>query len=103
MAKNSIARTALYRRRAPNGDLQFGIVQDDGMSNVTVEPWLEGTPTGLMQQRHRHRNLAWAMGLEPQQVLVNFAGIGRDMVVFHALSEGKAGITGVELNPGVVN
>jgi hypothetical protein len=43
------------------------------------------------------------MGHEPKRMLVLFAGVGRDMVELDCLAEGRADITGVELNGAVVD
>jgi len=43
------------------------------------------------------------MGHEPKRILVLFAGVGRDMVELDGMAQGKADITGVELNPAVVD
>ncbi|MCM8774662.1 MAG: hypothetical protein NC820_08065, partial [Candidatus Omnitrophica bacterium] len=40
---------------------------------------------------------------EPQSILIMFAGAGKDMVEAYSYSKGKADITGVEINPLLVN
>ena len=43
------------------------------------------------------------MGHQPKRILVLFAGVGRDMVELDCLAQGRADITGVELNPAVAD
>jgi hypothetical protein len=93
---NEIARTALVRikRDARTG---YFVVQDNGLSNVTLQAW---PPSETTAEGGVH-DLAWKIGRGPDKVLVMFAGAGRDMMNFDLLSDGKADITGVELNPAV--
>ncbi|MEZ4238616.1 MAG: hypothetical protein R3F59_21190 [Myxococcota bacterium] len=97
---NQIARTALMKAR-PNGP--YAIVQDNGVSNVILRPWdREATAEEALATAHHHA-LAWKLGRSPKSILVMFAGIGRDLMVLDTLAEGEATLTGVELNPDVVN
>ncbi|MEQ1502364.1 MAG: class I SAM-dependent methyltransferase, partial [Myxococcota bacterium] len=95
---NEIARTALVRI-ARTGRTQYFVVQDNGLSNVTLQAW---PPTEAATTAEVH-DLPWRLGRSPERVLVLFAGAGRDMMNFDRLSDGKADITGVELNPAVRN
>jgi hypothetical protein len=103
---NDLARTSLVRAAAgdatANADA-WGIVQDDGISNVKVARWdPAATPADLLPASLHHA-LPFLMGHEPRRILVLFAGVGRDMVELDCLAEGRADITGVELNRAVVD
>jgi len=103
---NDLARTSLVRASSGNanaGGDAWGIVQDDGISNVKVAPWdPAATPADLLPYT-LHSALPFLMGHEPKRILVLFAGVGRDMVELDRLAQGKADITGVELNPAVAD
>ncbi len=98
---NDLARTSLVRAEAQDGEA-WGIVQDDGISNVKARRWEpEAKPEDILP-RSLHPTLPFLMGHEPKRILVLFAGVGRDMVELDGLAQGRADITGVELNPNVV-
>ena len=103
---NDLARTSLVRADAGDADANadaWGIVQDDGISNVKVARWdPAATPADLLPASLHHA-LPFLMGHEPKRILVLFAGVGRDMVELDVLAQGRADITGVELNPAVVD
>jgi hypothetical protein len=103
---NDLARTSLVRATTGNaktGGEAWGIVQDDGISNVKVVHWDPAAkPTDLLPAS-LHHTLPFLMGLTPKRILVLFAGVGRDMVELDCMAEGGADITGVELNPAVVD
>jgi len=96
---NQIARTALLWVGHRGGPEAY-LVQDNGLSNVRVYAYREGRQAewGL----HRDHGLAWRIGRTPHEILVMFAGAGRDMVLLDQYAGGTARITGVELNPVVV-
>ena len=105
---NDLARTSLVRADTGNADVNanaeaWGIVQDDGISNVKVAPWDPAATPADILPASLHHALPFVMGHEPKRILVLFAGVGRDMVELDALAQGKADITGVELNPAVVD
>ncbi|MEZ4241536.1 MAG: hypothetical protein R3F59_36385 [Myxococcota bacterium] len=94
---NPIARTSLMR----SAD-RWAIVQDNGVSNVQVRPWDPSTTPLEAREESRHHSLAWDLGRDPRDILVIFAGAGRDLLLFDALSGERASLTGVEINPDVV-
>lgn len=96
---NPIARTALVRGKR---DGNFAIVQDNGISNVTVAS-AEPRPRADVLRTARHHAIPWRLGREPRAALVMFAGAGRDLVTLDALARGEAALTGVEINPDVVH
>lgn len=102
---NDLARTSLMRGAAldpKRGGEAWGIVQDDGLSNVKVTRWdPEARPADLLPYSLHHA-LPFLMGHDPKRILVLFAGLGRDMVELDCLAGGRADITGVELNRAVV-
>ncbi len=103
---NDLARTSLLRGAADNpnaGANAWGIVQDDGVSNVRVARWDPADTPAELLPYSLHHALPFVMGHEPKRMLVLFAGVGRDMVELDCLAQGKADITGVELNRDVVD
>ena len=103
---NDLARTSLVRADAgdPNANAEaWGIVQDDGISNVKVARWDPAATPADILPASLHHTLPFLMGHEPERILVLFAGVGRDMVELDGMAQGRADITGVELNPAVVD
>jgi len=103
---NDLARTSLMRAETDNPEGRgeaWGIVQDDGLSNVNVARWDPGAKAADMRSFSLHHALPFLMGHEPKRMLVLFAGVGRDMVALDCLAQGTADITGVELNRAVVD
>jgi hypothetical protein len=103
---NDLARTSLVRAdpRNPKADGEdWGIVQDDGISNVKVLRWDPAAKPSDLLPYSLHHALPFVMGHEPKHMLVLFAGVGRDMIELDCMAQGRADITGVELNPAVVD
>jgi hypothetical protein len=101
---NDLARTSLVRARNPEaGGEAWGIVQDDGISNVKVARWDPAAKPEDILPASLHHTLPFLMGHAPKRILVLFAGVGRDMVELDRMAEGRADITGVELNRDVVD
>ncbi|HXJ19532.1 MAG TPA: hypothetical protein VMT03_04795 [Polyangia bacterium] len=102
---NDLARTSLVRADTGSpraGGEAWGIVQDDGISNVKVAGWDPAAKPADILPASLHHALPFLMGHQPKRVLVLFAGVGRDMVEIDCIAQGQADITGVELNPAVV-
>lgn len=101
---NDLARTSLLRAHTGDGGTAaWGIVQDDGVSNVKVSRWEPtATPADLLPYS-LHHTLPFLMGHQPRRILVLFAGVGRDMIELDCMAQGRADITGVELNRDVVD
>lgn len=103
---NDLARTSLIRaddRAGRAGGEAWGIVQDDGISNVKVTRWDEAARPEDLLPGTLHAALPFLMGHSPKRMLVLFAGVGRDMVELDGFARGQADITGVELNRAVVD
>jgi hypothetical protein len=103
---NDLARTSLVRADVgnPNANAEaWGIVQDDGISNVKVARWDPAAKPADILPGSLHHALPFVMGHEPKRILVLFAGVGRDMVELDGMAQGQADITGVELNPAVAD
>jgi hypothetical protein len=99
---NDLARTSLVRARDPHAEA-WGIVQDDGISNVKVPRWDAAVKPEDILPASLHPTLPFLMGQAPKRILVLFAGVGRDMVELDGMAQGRADITGVELNRDVVD
>jgi hypothetical protein len=105
---NEIARTALVRldprpkdqwgEPAGTRDFKWYVVQDNGLSNVTLTKW----PLSPEVARSGFHSVPYRMGRAPSEVLVLFAGAGRDLMSFDVLSDGRAHAVGVEINGAVV-
>jgi hypothetical protein len=103
---NHIARSSLLRTGTKNKHPEsntFVIVQDDGLSNVGVEKYNPDARPEDYFNNLLHHSLPRAIGRQPKKILVMFAGSGKDMIFLDCLSDKKAEITGVELNPSVKN
>jgi len=103
---NDLARTSLVQAETDNPEGRgeaWGIVQDDGLSNVNVARWDPEAKAAEMLRFSLHHALPFLMGHEPKRILVLFAGVGRDMVALDCIAQGRADITGVELNRAVVD
>ena len=103
---NDLARTSLLRADTANPNAAaeaWGIVQDDGVSNVKVARWDPAAKPADLLPYSLHHTLPFLMGHAPKRILVLFAGVGRDMVELDCLAEGGADITGVELNRAVAD
>ncbi len=103
---NDLARTSLLRADtgdAGSGAAAWGVVQDDGISNVKVPRWDPTVGRADILPYSLHHALPFLMGHQPRRILVLFAGVGRDMVELDGIAEGQADITGVELNRDVAD
>lgn len=103
---NSLARTTLIRAAANSRRAQinkFTVTQDDGISNVHVFRYDPDEKRETIEPKILHHSFPYILGKEPENVLVMFAGVGRDMVFIDRLAQGKARITGVELNEAVTD
>lgn len=105
---NDIARTSLIRAYPKGGPDRktpsWVVIQDDGISNVRVVAYDPArTREDVMRDARLAQAMPFALGIEPRNVLVMFAGTGKDMVLIDALVGGKARITGVEINRSVVD
>jgi hypothetical protein len=105
---NEIARTSLVRGYPVDAKKaekpKYVVVQDDGISNVQISAYDPNTTHRQAASRSvAGHAMPFALGLRPQNILVVFAGVGRDMLLLDALAEHEARITGVELNPAVVD
>jgi hypothetical protein len=103
---NDLARTSLVRADTADANANaeaWGIVQDDGISNVKLARWDPAATPADISPASLHHALPFLMGHEPKRVLILFAGVGRDMVEIDGMAQGRADITGVELNPAVVD
>lgn len=101
---NEIARTALVRVDTPGAEgakpsSSWYVVQDNGLSNVTLQGW---PPSRERANRGLH-SLPFRLGRRVDDALVLFAGAGRDLMALDVLSDGRARLTGVEINGAVVD
>ncbi len=101
---NHLTRTGLFRNHV--NDMQterasFVIVQDDGISNVSLIKYDPAVTSEQLKKSRIHHAFPQLLGRNPDNILVMFAGAGKDMIYLDAMSEGKANITGVELNDAV--
>ena len=97
-AWNEHSRVALLERTMGEGKSarkSHVIVHNNSRSNVHVWPYKDrDRPVGYL----RGLSAAWALGRQPKDILVMFAGTGAEMIVFDEMAHRQANITGVELN-----
>ena len=79
----------------------FSINQADGHAILpSYKPGAREEP--FLNEGMSPAEMAFLLGT-PDKALVLFAGAGNDMLKVHAYSGGKTDVTGVELNPLIVN
>lgn len=96
-AWNEHSRVALVKRlsKKPGGHPTYNIIHNNSRSNVHVFRYYDRDREATIM---RGLEAPWALGREPQNILVMFAGTGGEMIAFDEFSQRKANITGVELN-----
>jgi hypothetical protein len=101
---NHLTRTGLYRNNSDTMHPERGafvIVQDDGVSNVGAIKYDPAMTSDFVLKKLIHHAIPQLLGRHPRNALVMFAGSGKDMIYLNAAAEGKAEITGVEINRAV--
>ncbi|MCX5757921.1 MAG: hypothetical protein NTU83_05350, partial [Candidatus Hydrogenedentes bacterium] len=100
-AWNEFSRVTLAKFTNPdNGDVTYGILHDNAVSNVHVRPFRQGyfpKPVRLTPYE-----IPFILVPEVKDILVMFAGCGAEMVALNEFAGGKAGVTGIEINPLVM-
>ncbi|MBZ0166435.1 MAG: hypothetical protein K8I00_06480, partial [Candidatus Omnitrophica bacterium] len=101
---NSYSRLSLISHRKRGSDqTKYLFTIDNGRGNVHLRTWSpDGPVTADLLEGFSPVGLAF-LANAPQDILIMFAGAGIDMLQAYYLSDGKADITGVELNPLIVN
>ncbi|KIG18561.1 hypothetical protein DB30_00246 [Enhygromyxa salina] len=94
-AWNEHSRVAVVKRVSDGGKTSHAIIHNNSRSNVHVWPYRDRVRSVSVLQG---TDAAWALGREPKNILVMFAGTGAEMIRFDELAHHKAKITGVELN-----
>jgi spermidine synthase len=95
---NEYSRVSLLRiKDKTSGDLTYRMIHDNAESNVFIDAF---QPDNANLTRYDRRiGLPFLFHRPVNDVLVMFAGCGRQMVQYYAESDGRAHVTGVELNP----
>jgi hypothetical protein len=100
-AWNEFSRVSLVKTvRGSNSPPYYSIVHDNAVSNVHVVSFKEGpfrTPSAAQPME-----APFLLNPGIADILVMFAGCGAEMVGFYEFTGSRANITGVELNPLVV-
>src|SRR5690606_18993830 len=100
-AWNEHSRVALIKRTPKNIEPgkevkpSYKIIHNNARSNVHVYPYRD---RHVRPRELTGKSAPWLLGRAPEQILVMFAGTGAEMVTFDEFADGKARITGVELN-----
>ena len=95
---NEFARVAIVEITGGSGGVKtHQIVQDDGISNVYLIK--QGTLRRPFRPESVIEGAPQVIGLDPRDVLVLFAGCGKDMQILNNLPGRTRQITGVEINP----
>lgn len=96
---NEVSRVALVRWTDDRGRTEHRVIHDDGISNVRIRRW---RPKRLKKPRPEDlHGIPWQIGLDPDNALVIFAGVGRDMMLLYENAGGELDVTGIELNARV--
>ncbi|PRQ08297.1 hypothetical protein [Enhygromyxa salina] len=95
-AWNEHSRVAVVKRvSGSGGSTSHAIIHNNSRSNVHVWGYRDRVREANVLQG---MEAAWALGREPKNILVMFAGTGAEMIRFDELAHHEANITGVELN-----
>jgi hypothetical protein len=99
---NEFSRVSLLQiKRTDEPGTRYRIIHDNGESNVYLSPY---SPTAAESDiADRRITLPVLLGRRVETVLVMFAGAGRQMIQYHEATYGAARVTGVELNPLVID
>jgi hypothetical protein len=96
---NEFSRVSLLRIRDEAArETSFRIIHDNAESNVFVDPYDPENPDAA-RRFDKRISLPFLFQRDVNDVLVMFAGAGRQMLQFYAESGGRARVTGVEINP----
>jgi spermidine synthase len=98
---NEISRVALLRIEKASGAM-YWIVHDDGISNSRVLSY-SAKKVGEKPRLRAQQGLPFLLDDVPKTALVMFAGAGQDMIQLHRYADGDMDITGVEIQPLVVD
>jgi hypothetical protein len=95
---NEYSRVSLLKiKNKKTNRISHQIIHDNAESNVGVVKY---RPNLKKKRKRMNSLLPPSIPLDSvKDILVMFAGCGRQMVLFNEMLEGKANITGVELNP----
>ncbi|HPQ71701.1 MAG TPA: hypothetical protein PKW95_21430 [bacterium] len=94
---NEFSRVSLLRVKQPNGNIWYKIIHDNAESNVAVIPYRPGEEPKVPLAKDVR--IPFLLERNTDDILVMFAGSGRDMIELESLGGGKRILTGVELNP----
>jgi len=94
---NEFSRVSLLRIKQLNGNIWYKIIHDNAESNVAVIPYRPGEESQV--PRTKDMRIPFLLERNTDEILVMFAGSGRDMIELESLGGGKRNLTGVELNP----
>ena len=100
---NEYSRVAMVKisDKKTNRFIRYAIVHDNGISKaLVVSPKTARTQIKNKQINiFRSEYIPKALGMEPKNILVLFAGCGNDMIYLSELHGEATDITGIELNP----
>lgn len=102
---NVYSRIALVKHKGPlDREYNYDFVINNGEGRASLVDFKEtGLYSGVKSfDSFSPANLAF-LSKTPEEILILFAGAGKDMIVANACSSGASFITGVELNPLIVN
>lgn len=94
---NEFSRVSLLLIK-DRGASYYRIIHDNAESNVGIIPYRMSSSRSY-EKRPDWVSIPFLLNRTVNDVLVMFAGCGKQMVLFNDYSAGKANITGVEINP----
>jgi len=101
---NAYSRVSLVKKpKAKQSDqIKYWFSLDNGIGNANLAPYDTEDPFNLKLFENFTASSMGFMVSQPSDMLILFAGAGVDMIQAYSYSRGKANITGVELNPLIV-
>jgi hypothetical protein len=100
---NEYSRVSLLRIRRGGDESKptYKIIHDNAESNVYVIPYKPGDEAAVAKDSESRA--PFVLGRPTDDILVMFAGCGRDMIKLDELGGGKKRMIGVEINPLVMD
>jgi len=102
---NMYSRIALIKhKRTQDNGYSYDFVINNGEGRASVPDFNKNNlPVSKLFDEFSPSALAFLSNKAPERILILFAGAGNDMVSAYNYSQGKSSVTGVELNPLIVN
>lgn len=102
---NIYSRISLVKhKRLLDSEYSYDFVINNGEGRANLQGFNKDNPYAVkLFDKFSPASLAFLSNKTPNEILILFAGAGNDMINAYSYSRGKSSITGVELNPLIVN